>query len=89
MIERTQYSESFRQQALEKVYTRDSRSVRTVAADLRRRSWSLLGAAASQRGTVRVDREGIGCADLAIGVPTNVVAGAGFGTLQVVFDLTA
>src|SRR3989337_1396840 len=34
MIERTQYSESFRQQALEKVYTRDSRTVRSVAADL-------------------------------------------------------
>ena len=28
------YSESFRQQALEKVYTRDSRSVRSVAEDL-------------------------------------------------------
>ena len=29
-----QYSESFRQQALEKVYTRDSRSIRSVADDL-------------------------------------------------------
>ncbi len=34
MREQRQYSESFRQQALEKVYTRDSRSVRSVADDL-------------------------------------------------------
>jgi transposase-like protein len=32
--ERKQYSEPFRQQALEKVYTRDSRSIRSVAGDL-------------------------------------------------------
>jgi len=30
-------------------------------------------------GTVRVDREGKGYADLSIGVPTNMVAGARFG----------
>ena len=34
MREQRQYSESFRQQALEKVYTRDSRSIRSVADDL-------------------------------------------------------
>ncbi len=34
MIERRQYNESFRQQALEKVYTRDSRPIRSVADDL-------------------------------------------------------
>jgi transposase-like protein len=34
MIERRQYNEAFRQQALEKVYTRGSRSVKVVAADL-------------------------------------------------------
>ena len=34
MRERRQYNESFRQQALEKVYTRDSRSIRSVADDL-------------------------------------------------------
>jgi transposase-like protein len=34
MLERRQYNESFRQQALEKVYTRGSRSVKVVAADL-------------------------------------------------------
>lgn len=34
MRERKQYNESFRQQALEKVYTRDSRSIRSVADDL-------------------------------------------------------
>jgi transposase-like protein len=34
MRERKQYNESFRQQALEKVYTRDSRSIRSVAEDL-------------------------------------------------------
>lgn len=34
MREHRQYSESFRQQALEKVYRRDSRSIRSVAVDL-------------------------------------------------------
>ena len=34
MRERRQYNESFRQQALEKVYSRDSRSIRSVALDL-------------------------------------------------------
>lgn len=34
MIERSQYTESFRQQALEKVYTRGSGTVRAVAEDL-------------------------------------------------------
>ena len=34
MREQRQYSESFRQQALEKVYARDSRSIRSVADDL-------------------------------------------------------
>ena len=34
MREQRQYSESFRQQALEKVYNRDSRSIRSVAVDL-------------------------------------------------------
>ena len=34
MREQRQYNESFRQQALEKVYTRDSRSIRSVAEDL-------------------------------------------------------
>jgi len=34
MREHRQYSESFRQQALEKVYSRDSRSIRSVAVDL-------------------------------------------------------
>ena len=34
MREQRQYSESFRQQALEKVYTRDSRPIRSVADDL-------------------------------------------------------
>jgi len=40
-------------------------------------------------GIVRVDRQGKGYADLSIGVPTGMVAGAGFGTLQVVFNLAA
>ena len=34
MIERRQYNESFRQQALEKVYTRGSGTVKVVAEDL-------------------------------------------------------
>lgn len=34
MRERRQYNESFRQQALEKVYRRDGRAIRTVADDL-------------------------------------------------------
>jgi transposase-like protein len=34
MIERREYTESFRQQALEKVYTRGSNSIRVVAEDL-------------------------------------------------------
>ena len=34
MIERRQYNESFRQQALEKVYTRGSSTINVVAEDL-------------------------------------------------------
>ena len=41
MREQRQYSESFRQQALEKVYTRDSRSIRSVADDLNMSFWTL------------------------------------------------
>jgi transposase-like protein len=34
MKERREYTQSFRQQALEKVYTRGSNSIRVVAEDL-------------------------------------------------------
>lgn len=40
-------------------------------------------------GILRVDGDGKGYADLSIGVPTFVVAGMGFGTLQVVLNLAA
>lgn len=41
MIERRQYNESFRQQALEKVYTRGSGTVKAVAEDLNMSSGTL------------------------------------------------
>ena len=41
MRKQRQYSESFRQQALEKVYSRDRRSIRSVAVDLNMRFGTL------------------------------------------------
>ena len=41
MKERAQYTEAFRKQALEKVYTRGSRSVKAVAEELNMNSWTL------------------------------------------------
>lgn len=41
MKERTNYTEAFRKQALEKVYTRGSRSVKAVAEELNMNPWTL------------------------------------------------
>ncbi len=41
MKEKMKYTEAFRKQALEKVYTRDSRSVKAVAEELNVNAWTL------------------------------------------------
>jgi transposase-like protein len=41
MRERTNYTEAFRKQALEKVYTRGSRTVKAVAKELHMNPWTL------------------------------------------------
>jgi len=41
MKEKMRYTEAFRKQALEKVYTRDSRSVKSVAEELNVNPWTL------------------------------------------------
>ena len=41
MKERAQYTEAFRQQALEKVYTRGRRTVKAVAEELNMNPWTL------------------------------------------------
>ena len=41
MKEKMKYTEAFRKQALEKVYTRDSRSVKSVAEELNVNPWTL------------------------------------------------
>ena len=41
MKEKMRYTEAFRKQALEKVYTRDSRSVKAVAEELNVNPWTL------------------------------------------------
>jgi transposase-like protein len=41
MKEKAKYTEAFRKQALEKVYTRGSRSVKAVAEELNMNPWTL------------------------------------------------
>lgn len=48
------YSETFRQQALEKVYARDSRTIRAVADDLNMSFHTLRGWMNSERKTLQV-----------------------------------